>query len=180
MTTSSDPRRRDPRILIVATAPEVVETRAESAVVSSVAEASIAATDGEWDAFFVDAGLLDGAALGFLATVRSLHPEALILVTTADETKRARELAFVHEQTMMARQPEPPPLAALAARLSALGLTPRETELFVELATGTTAEVVALRFNISAATVRSHCRRVYTRLGTSSLAEVIARAQGWR
>lgn len=68
----------------------------------------------------------------------------------------------------------------LRGRLAALGLSPREIEVFAELATGATAEVAALRLNISPSTVRSHCARVYERLRASSLAEVIARANGWR
>ncbi len=71
-------------------------------------------------------------------------------------------------------------VADLAARLAAIGLSARETEVFVELATGATAEVAGIRLGIAQATVYAHRSRVHKRLGASNLAEVIALAYGWR
>lgn len=67
----------------------------------------------------------------------------------------------------------------LEARLVALGLTERESSVFIALATGAKAEVVAERMGIAVSTVRAHCYRVYRRLGATSLKEVLARANGW-
>lgn len=67
----------------------------------------------------------------------------------------------------------------LGARLSALGLTDRESAVFGALATGAKAEVVAERMGIAVSTVRAHCYRVYRRLGATSLKEVLAKANGW-
>lgn len=181
-----------PRVLIVEAEPglsQALRARLGEApplvVAGSLAEALAASRQCAWDAVLVDVRLPDGSGLELLAPIRERNPAAFLVVMAEESLESSSERLFVH-RAMVVPKPVPPRLvevvaswvwalepaiAQLSSRLTALGLTPRETELFLELATGTTAEITALRFGISPRTVRAHCRRVYARLGASSLAE---------
>lgn len=52
-----------------------------------------------------------------------------------------------------------------AERIAALGLTPRETEVFQWIAQGKTSSEIATILGISARTVSKHLERIYRRLG---------------
>lgn len=55
------------------------------------------------------------------------------------------------------------------------GFTPREAEVFAELARGRTAQPIADRMCVSINTVRSHIKHVYIKLGVHSQQELINR-----
>lgn len=158
--------------------------------------------DTGWAGFLIDVALPDGQGTELLAAIREAHvQEPVVIMTGGDLAPPSRE-ALLHRAMFVAK---PLPVewlatfgewlqrsfdgddqdgsirpADLGARLSELGLSEREREVFSELAKGATADKVAQRLGISAPTVRSHCYRVYARLGAGSLTEVLALANGWR
>ena len=165
----------------------------EPTVARGVCEAREALHGRHWDAFLVDVRLPDGYGIELLAPIRERHRHEPIVIMTGGSLAPPSLDALVHK-AMLVPKPLPDEWLAsfpawlggreseterLASSFTAIGLSTRESEIFVELARGSSAEMAALRCNISAATVRAHCHRVYTRLGASSLAEVIAMANGW-
>ena len=62
--------------------------------------------------------------------------------------------------------------APSAARLSGLGLTPREAEILAVLARGKTTQQIAATLSLSEKTVRTHLERVYTKLASRYLGVV--------
>ena len=69
------------------------------------------------------------------------------------------------------------PRAGDQGRLAALGLTPRQCQVAVELATGATGEQIAQRLGITPATVRKHLEAVFARLGVTHRAAAVARVR---
>jgi DNA-binding NarL/FixJ family response regulator len=158
--------------------------------------------DAGWAGFLIDVQLPDGQGTDLLAAIREAHAqEPVVIMTGGDLAPPSRE-ALLHRAMFVAK---PLPIEWLAtfgewlqgsfdgddqdgsirpgdlgARLIELGLSEREREVFSELAKGATADKVAQRLGISASTVRSHCYRVYARLGAGSLTEVLALANGWQ
>jgi len=64
------------------------------------------------------------------------------------------------------------------AALSAIGLSPREVDVVGLLVAGRSNNEIAAALSISPHTVKRHLEKVYSKLGVSSRAEVIARALG--
>ncbi|MFY1698856.1 MULTISPECIES: response regulator transcription factor [unclassified Solwaraspora] len=60
-------------------------------------------------------------------------------------------------------------------RLAAVGLTPRQCQVAVELAAGATGEQIARQLGIAPATVRKHLEAVFARLGVRHRAAAVAR-----
>jgi PAS domain S-box-containing protein len=73
------------------------------------------------------------------------------------------------------RAAEPRPGVALAASVPRL-LTPRETEVVRLLIAGATSRTIAVRLNVSTATVRNHVQHILVKLGAHSRLEVVAYA----
>jgi DNA-binding CsgD family transcriptional regulator len=70
------------------------------------------------------------------------------------------------------------PSDRLGVFCSAFTLTPRETELVGQLATGRSARAIGDELFISEYTVRDHLKSVFTKTGTSSRAELLSAALG--
>lgn len=62
---------------------------------------------------------------------------------------------------------------AVAALSAKHGLTPRETEVFALLARGRNGQAIMDKLVISRNTMKSHCRRIYAKLGVHSQQELI-------
>ncbi|NUP07997.1 MAG: response regulator transcription factor [Polyangiaceae bacterium] len=161
-------------------------------VVSTVYDAERAVRKRHWAGFLIDLRLPDGSGTSLLPAIRARQAhEPIVLMTGGDLTEASRE-ALLARAMIVAKPlpanwfsmfgewiaPPPPPATIMRERFAALGLSKREREVFSQLATGATAEMTALRLGLSAATVRSHCHHVYTRLGAGSLTEVLALANG--
>lgn len=68
---------------------------------------------------------------------------------------------------------------ASARRMNAAGLSPRETEVALELTEGGTNAAIAHRLGIAEGTVRKHLERIYRVLEVTDRASAIARIRGW-
>lgn len=157
---------------------------------------------GGWAAFLVDVNLPDGSGADLLEAIRREHPSEPVMMMTGGALTKVSRVAVVYNAMVVAKplpmewlktfrawvsptQSAPPSsrpgveAGVLEARLHTLGLTERESSVFIALATGAKAEVVADRMGIAVSTVRAHCYRVYRRLGATSLKEVLAKANGW-
>ncbi len=55
-----------------------------------------------------------------------------------------------------------------------LGLTPRESQIVVEFAIGKSTQALASELYISAATVRTHLRKIFTKLNIGSRVELLS------
>jgi DNA-binding CsgD family transcriptional regulator len=67
----------------------------------------------------------------------------------------------------------------MSQRLAEAGLTPRQTEVAVELAGGGTNAAIGARLGIAEGTVRKHLEQVFRSLGVTDRASAIARIRGW-
>ena len=65
----------------------------------------------------------------------------------------------------------------MRTRLSEVGLTPRQSEVALQLAEGGTNRAIAKRLGI--ATLRKHLENIYRALGVGDRASAIARVRGW-
>ncbi len=68
---------------------------------------------------------------------------------------------------------------AIAQRLQASGLSPRQLEVALQLAEGGTNQAIANRLGMAEGTVRKHLERIYRALDVSDRASAIARIRGW-
>lgn len=67
-----------------------------------------------------------------------------------------------------------PPDDLVRILLDAYGLTPRETEIVVQLCRGASAKEIARDLHISAHTVRDHCKAIYDKADVTSRGELVA------
>ena len=71
----------------------------------------------------------------------------------------------------------PPPVAAkLAARLSGGVLSPREIQILEQVAAGHSNKLIGRAFGISDGTVKSHTKRIFSKLGVSNRTGAVATA----
>ncbi len=68
---------------------------------------------------------------------------------------------------------------ASAQRLQAVGLSPRQRDVALQLAEGGTNRAIAKRLGMAEGTLRKHLERIYRALGVSDRASAIARIRGW-
>lgn len=68
---------------------------------------------------------------------------------------------------------------ASARRMAEAGLSPRETEVALQLADGGTNAVIASRLGIAEGTLRKHLEHIYRALDVTDRASAIARIRGW-
>lgn len=68
---------------------------------------------------------------------------------------------------------------ASARRMAEAGLSPRETEVALQLTEGGTNAVIANRLGIAEGTLRKHLERIYRALDVTDRASAIARIRGW-
>jgi DNA-binding CsgD family transcriptional regulator len=68
---------------------------------------------------------------------------------------------------------------ASTQRLQALGLSPRQLEVALQLAEGGTNRAIAGRLGIAEGTLRKHLERIYRVLEVSDRASAIVRIRGW-
>ncbi len=159
--------------------------------IAPTAATARAAIEASWDAFVVAVELPDDPGTSLLGSIRRRHRSEPIVLMSERDVGRFSHDALLHRAMIVAK-----PLPALwyealegprhdagdlplERRLSGLGLSYREVEVLSELSRGATAVVAGLRLGISASTVRSHCQKIYARLGAGSLTEVLAMANGW-
>lgn len=193
--------RRDGRVLVIEDDPILsmalqrsLNPYCEARIVSSLQDAKAASAQDYWSAFLVDVHLPDGSGMDLVPLIRHRYPAAPIVVMSGRSQRAASKDALIHG-AMFVNKPLPDrwiqailpwlqggaaPLRQLGDRLRNIGLSRREVEVFTELARGATSGEVAERLEIAPATVHAHCYRVYSRLGASSLVEIIARANNWR
>jgi DNA-binding CsgD family transcriptional regulator len=76
--------------------------------------------------------------------------------------------------------PEARPFVADAARIAALGLTPRELEVLQLIAEGLSNKEMAERLFVSENTVKTHASRVFDKLGATRRTQAVqfAKSQG--
>ncbi len=66
-----------------------------------------------------------------------------------------------------------------ARRMAEAGLSPRETEVALQLAEGGTNAIIARRLGIAEGTLRKHLEHIYRALDVTDRASAIARIRGW-
>ena len=190
-----------PRLLIVEDEPLFAESLRRALVkqCAPIIATSLAAARRElrrpgFSGFLLDVMLPDGSGLDLVDEIRERHPlEPIVIMTGSDPATASRDAFSVGAMFVAKPMPEmwlgtvrawfdPSPRASreLQRKLALLGLSARELEVFTLLATGAPAEAVAEMLGLSTSTIRSHCHRVYERLGASSLTEVVAMAHAWR
>ena len=143
--------------------------------------------------FLVDVELPDGRGTDLLPAIRAVNAEVPIVVMTGMDTAESSRDALTYH-AFFVEKPLPygwldsfrtwldrPRSGAhsLALSLKLMGLTERECAVFVELASGASADEVGYRLGVSVGTVRSHTSHVYEKLHVTSLTEVLAKACGW-
>lgn len=143
---------------------------------------------GGWSAFAnyggaVAGGLACSALLGRvtlgvwqLSVVAIVMVSLLMLTSTLllSETSVADLWGLVHTPTpAMTELPESLVEGRCAQVAAANGLTPREREILVLLAQGRTTEEIGESLVISAATVRTHAKRIHEKLGVHSQPQLI-------
>jgi len=69
---------------------------------------------------------------------------------------------------------EAPTHPRIRTAVAKLGLTPRESQIVVEFAIGKSTQALASDLYISAATVRTHLRKIFTKLNIGSRVELLS------
>jgi ATP/maltotriose-dependent transcriptional regulator MalT len=98
------------------------------------------------------------SALGIWLGLRLTRPQAREVV------KEVREVVVVRE---------PEPFVADASRLAALGITPREHEILTLIAAGLSNREIAERLFVSENTVKTHSRRLFSKLEARRRTEAV-------
>ncbi len=86
-------------------------------------------------------------------------------------------MGAVHAQgTTVAQEPKPEPLShpRIRAAVARLGLTQRESQIVEKFAHGMSTQALATDLFISAATVRTHLRKIFAKLDINSRVELLS------
>jgi ATP/maltotriose-dependent transcriptional regulator MalT len=84
---------------------------------------------------------------------------------------RPREVVTEVREVVVVREPQP--FVADAARLAALGITPREHEILTLIAAGLSNREIAERLFVSENTVKTHSRRLFAKLEARRRTEAV-------
>jgi len=152
------------------------------AVAGSVRGALDAAAGCAFDVAIVDLNLPDGGGLTVVQQLRSLRPDALLIVLTghdqpglAERARRAGADVFLPKDDALRsvldaiRGTEPS--AEALPRLS-----PREREVLALLAAGRPATRIASELELSVHTVRDHLKSIRSKLGVQSQLDAVLAA----
>jgi DNA-binding NarL/FixJ family response regulator len=138
------------------------------------------------DVVLVDAGQHPIRAIRILRALRDRFPAVRMVL--GYESLSAPELAEANESGVTAVVPfahglrgvlsvlRTPPLGVPSARWTSSGLTARQREILLLVASGHHVAEIAELLGISPGTVENHKRRVYAKLNATSAAQAVARA----
>lgn len=96
-------------------------------------------------------------------------------ITRGRET--IRETVVVKEVLVPAEVPAPEPFAPDTARQQTLGITAREMEILNLVACGLSNREIATRLFVSENTVKTHCARVFDKLGAARRTQAVQRGK---
>lgn len=167
-----------------------------TAIAGTLREAETALRRYRFDAALVDMGLPDGTGIDVLMQLARIQPQVEAAICTIFDDP-AQVMAAIHHgaagyilkesaatglismltQMMAGGSPISPKVArhilnAVAAPLAGatptVALTPRETEVLAKIATGQTLRQVGESLGIAESTVRTHVKRIYSKLDVTS------------
>jgi DNA-binding CsgD family transcriptional regulator len=100
-------------------------------------------------------------------------------ITGRRETVREtiRETVVVKEVLVPAEAPAPGPFAPNSARQQTLGITTRELEILTLVAGGLSNREIATQLFVSENTVKTHCARVFDKLGAARRTQAVQRGK---
>ena len=90
---------------------------------------------------------------------------------------RNREKIVVKELLVPMEAPPPEPFAPNTARQQALGITARELEILTLVASGLSNREIATQLFVSENTVKTHCARVFDKLGAARRTQAVQRGK---
>jgi DNA-binding CsgD family transcriptional regulator len=90
---------------------------------------------------------------------------------------RKRETVVVREVFVPAEAPALQPFAPDAARQQTLGITARELEILNLVASGLSNREIATQLFVSENTVKTHCARVFDKLGAARRTQAVQRGK---
>jgi DNA-binding CsgD family transcriptional regulator len=96
-------------------------------------------------------------------------------ITRSRET--VRERVVVREVLVPAKPPPPEPFAANTANQQTLGITTRELEILTLVARGFSNREIATQLFVSENTVKTHCARVFDKLGAVRRTQAVQRGK---
>ena len=88
-----------------------------------------------------------------------------------------RETVVVKEVVVRAEAAVPEPFAPNAARQQTLGITARELEILTLIARGFSNREIATQLFVSENTVKTHCARVFDKLGAARRTQAVQRGK---
>jgi DNA-binding CsgD family transcriptional regulator len=88
-----------------------------------------------------------------------------------------RETVVVKEVPVLVQAPAPQPFAPNTARQQTLGITPRELEILTLVARGLSNREIATQIFVSENTVKTHCARVFDKLGAARRTQAVQRGK---
>jgi len=83
----------------------------------------------------------------------------------------------VKEVPVLVQAPAPQPFAPNTARQQTLGITPRELEILTLVARGLSNREIATQIFVSENTVKTHCARVFDKLGAARRTQAVQRGK---
>jgi two-component system, NarL family, response regulator LiaR len=100
-------------------------------------------------------------------------------ITRRRETVRevVRETVVVKEVLVPAEAPAGEPFAANTAQQQSLGITARELEILTLVARGLSNREIATQVFVSENTVKTHCARVFDKLGAARRTQAVQRGK---
>jgi len=100
-------------------------------------------------------------------------------ITGRRETVREtiRETVVVKEVLVPAEAPAPGPFAPNSAHQQTLGITTRELEILTLVAGGLSNREIATQLFVSENTVKTHCARVFDKLGAARRTQAVQRGK---
>lgn len=96
-------------------------------------------------------------------------------ITRSRET--VRETVVVKEVLVPAEAPAPEPFAPNKVSQQTLGITARELEILVLVARGCSNREIATQLFVSENTVKTHCARVFDKLGAARRTQAVQRGK---
>ena len=90
---------------------------------------------------------------------------------------RRRETVIVKEVLVPAEAPAPEPFAPNTAQQQTLGITARELEILTLIARGFSNREIATQLFVSENTVKTHCARVFDKLGAARRTQAVQRGK---